>query len=292
MVFTLWKDAAEVAKSATKAGALNSFKTSMLSVQEGSLNFHVRILDNLQNKPTPDSSLAKLNQSKPDPFLPHEEALFVTNIGDNHKCLLNKYNVVDEHLLLVTQAFEEQNTALNKNDFYALHRCLCAAPALAFYNSGKTAGASQTHKHLQLIKVPETVEQLIAFNPQLSELHDEVPRELDSLPFRHAALALPKDIFTEEKIQNGDGAAQLQNFYNRLRMTLGIEKDGEKIARAYNLLLSHHWMLMVPRTGENFSGVSLNALAFSGSILVKSEAQAHEIIEAGLSTALNVVSWS
>ncbi|WP_420555163.1 hypothetical protein [Neptuniibacter marinus] len=292
MVFTLWKDAAEVAKSATKAGALNSFKTSMLSVQEGDLNFHVRILENLQNKPTPDSSLAKLNQSKPDPFLPHEKALFVTNIGDKHKCLLNKYNVVDEHLLLVTQAFEEQNTALNKNDFYALHRCLCAAPALAFYNSGKTAGASQTHKHLQLIKVPETVEQLIAFNPQLSKLHDEVPRELDSLPFRHAALALPKDIFTEEKIQNGDGAAQLQNFYNRLRMTLGIEKDGEKIASAYNLLLSHHWMLMVPRTGENFSGVSLNALAFSGSILVKSEAQAHEIIEAGLSTALNVVSRS
>lgn len=292
MVFTLWKDAAEVAKSATKAGALNSFKTSMLSVQEGGLNFHVRILENLQNKPTPDSSLAKLNQSKPDPFLPHEKALFVTNIGDKHKCLLNKYNVVDEHLLLVTQAFEEQNTALNKNDFYALHRCLCAAPALAFYNSGKTAGASQTHKHLQLIKVPETVEQLIAFNPQLSKLHDEVPRELDSLPFRHAALALPKDIFTEEKIQNGDGAAQLQNFYNRLRMTLGIEKDGEKIASAYNLLLSHHWMLMVPRTGENFSGVSLNALAFSGSILVKSEAQAHEIIEAGLSTALNVVSRS
>ena len=39
-----------------------------------------------------------------DPFDPHEEALFVQTLGTGHKLLLNKYNVVEHHCLVVTKS--------------------------------------------------------------------------------------------------------------------------------------------------------------------------------------------
>ncbi len=39
-----------------------------------------------------------------DPFDPHEEALFVHNLGPGHKLLLNKFNVVAHHCLVVTKS--------------------------------------------------------------------------------------------------------------------------------------------------------------------------------------------
>lgn len=291
MVFTLWDNVAQVTQKAITVGALETLNTSVRTQQDGELTFHIHILKNLKNKPRLEpTDTNSQRQPDTDPFLPHEQALFVSQVGDTHKCLLNKYNALNDHILLVTQAFEEQSNVLNQADFNALQQCLCAAPALAFYNSGQTAGASQRHKHLQLVKLPDQPEQLIAFYPQLSALHDEVPRTLADLPFRHAALALPPNLFAAEHMYNNDNATQLKQLYDRLRMTLGIEKKEGKVSSDYNLLITPDWMLMIPRSEECFAGLSLNALAFSGSILVKSEAQAQQIIDAGLANALTAVS--
>ena len=283
MDFSLWKKAATITQQAIRDGALQSLNTSKTQISEATLSFHIRVLEHLSQKTIP----ATPSTQPTSPFLVHDDALFVTNIGEKHKCLLNKFNVLEKHLLLVTRAFEEQTTALNLDDFVALHRCMSDAPVLAFYNRGKTAGASQTHKHLQLIKCPLQAEQLIPFTPQLQTLNDEVPRSLTTLPFRHAALALPKDLFQSDRKHTNDAGIQLQHLYDRLRMTLNIEKHGEEITTPYNLLLTQDWMLMVPRTQESFMGISLNALAFCGSILVKDEEQAQEIINAGLTNSLH-----
>lgn len=309
MALALWDKAAEVIKSAYQSNALLSYPTSVETVLEDGLTYHIRTLGNLRQKNTLDVALRSENKSSENkstanhsnkastdnPFLSHEPELFVSDIGHSHKCLLNKYNVLDQHLLLVTRQFEAQTSALNQTDFDALYHCLCAAPALAFYNGGKTAGASQQHKHIQLIKTAEPIEQLVAFNPQLSALNDEVPRELESLPFKHAALALPTGLFDQRKSEDEakDAAIQLKHLYDRLRMTLGLDcfsnsKQSEQLP-PYNLLMTHDWMLVVPRSEESYSGVSLNALAFSGSILVKGQAQAQLIKQAELSKALNSV---
>ena len=55
-----------------------------------------------------------------NPFLPYDEELFVADLSDTHVALLNKYNVLDHHLLLVTRAFEEQESLLTRGDFEAL----------------------------------------------------------------------------------------------------------------------------------------------------------------------------
>ena len=68
--------------------------------------------------------------------------------------LLNKYNVVPHHLLIITRHFESQESALTQADFQALWTCLAEYDSLGFYNSGESAGASQPHKHLQTVPLP------------------------------------------------------------------------------------------------------------------------------------------
>jgi len=286
MDFSLWKEAAIIAAKAIQSSALQSLNTSLTSVSDAHLSFHIHQLSHLAKKPISP----KGEQPISNPFLPHEPALYIGDIGSKHKCLLNKYNVLDDHLLLVTKAFEEQQSVLTLDDFSALQLCMSDKPALAFYNSGTKAGASQQHKHIQLIQLPNAVDRLIPFAPEFKELHDEVPRTLPTLPFRHAAIALPNNLFKHDKNQHQDAAIQLKHLYDRLRMTLDIEVKGDQIEKAYNLLLTQEWMLLVPRTRECFADISLNALAFCGSILVKDEKQAQHIIHAGLANALHEVS--
>ncbi|WP_292957352.1 DUF4922 domain-containing protein [Neptuniibacter sp. UBA847] len=300
MLSELWDKAAKVTQAAYESKALLSYQASVETVTEAGLTFYIRTLENLGEKQSPTFTKTDQNSLeasvKRNPFLEHDSELFVTNIGPNHKCLLNKYNVLDQHLLLVTQQFELQISVLHQQDFNALHECLSAAPALAFYNGGKTAGASQQHKHIQLIKAPDSINQLVGLNPQLEMLNDEVPRELETLPFKHAALALPAGLFDPNKSEDEakDAAIQLKHLYDRLRMTLGLDcfTDSEHSEQlpAYNLLLTQKWMLVVPRSSESYAGISLNALAFSGSILVKNKDQAEEVKKAGISKILQSVS--
>lgn len=285
---TIWDKAAATRQTAEADGVLESLATELTICHEGDLTFHLRQLSNLKTKHTQQASVEGKDHF--NPFLPHEEAMYVNCVGPKHKLLLNKFNVLDDHLLLVTNQFEPQQSILNSDDFSALTRCMFPEPCLAFYNSGKRAGASQSHKHLQLIKLPAESHRLIAFQKELSTLHDEVPRELTSLPFKHAALALPREIFHSRTLAIEEGARLLQHLYDRLRMTLGIEASSGIIESPYNLLLTWEWMMMVPRTDESSAGISLNSLAFIGSILVKNSEQARQLKAAGLTQTLRQVS--
>jgi ATP adenylyltransferase/5',5'''-P-1,P-4-tetraphosphate phosphorylase II len=69
----------------------------------------------------PDST--KQQQQKPaavrNPFLPYEEELWVEHLSDTHTLLLNKFNVVPHHVLVVTRQFESQQDPLNSRDLAA-----------------------------------------------------------------------------------------------------------------------------------------------------------------------------
>ena len=74
------------------------------------------------------------------------------------------------------------------------------------------------------------------------------------LPFSHAFC----------RIDNGDAALQTHEKYSRLLASLGNP-------RAYNLLATRDWMLVVPRARETWNSISVNALGFAGALLVRSE---------------------
>jgi len=79
-----------------------------------------------------------------------KQGLFIKDLGANHRLLFNKYNIHQEHLLVVTKEFEPQSSKLTREDFKQTIVTFRAVRGLFFFNSGPKAGASQLHKHIQV----------------------------------------------------------------------------------------------------------------------------------------------
>jgi len=266
-----------VTESAIACGALQSIPTVAEVVEQGGLRFLVRILDNLKRKDEARARLKRAGSQETNPFLPYEAALYVGEAGDYHRCLLNKFNVVEHHLLIVTSRFEPQTDLLDVRDFAALAQVMAQMPGLAFYNSGEAAGASQSHKHLQLVPLPMAPFVETPFSEQLNSVREERAQRCERLAFNHVLLRLPPGLFEDP----ARAAERLLACYLQLRDALGLAED-----TSYNLLLTSDWMLMVPRSAERWRGISFNALAFCGAILVRDEKQAETLLEAGIMQAL------
>ncbi|WP_108650935.1 DUF4922 domain-containing protein [Dongshaea marina] len=141
------EQARTVARKALAQGALQSFRTQSRVLEQQNIPFIVRIADSLNHKPKAPSRTPVIR----NPFLPYEQSLFVCELGSKHVCLLNKFNVIDDHLLIITKEYQPQSCWLELDDFSALTPLLQEFDGLGFYNGGTTAGASQHHKHLQYI---------------------------------------------------------------------------------------------------------------------------------------------
>ena len=121
--FALWDKVIAQTQYALKSGALQPIDTDYAWIEQGGITFLVRISTSLIRKA--EAKRASSAQSAGfNPFLPYDPDLFVANLSQTHLCLLNKYNVTDHHLLIVTRAFEPQETLLELPDFEALWLCM------------------------------------------------------------------------------------------------------------------------------------------------------------------------
>ena len=283
---TLWQSITEQTKNALKCGALLSIPTDFEFVEQNGIKFLVRILSNLSRKDT-----AKQQQKpKTNPFLPYEKDLFVADISPTHVCILNKFNVVDYHLLIITRAFEEQEKLLTLEDFAAMWACLAEFDGLAFYNGGKIAGASQPHKHLQIVPASLTSSGVqIPIQPLLkSVLLTDAVTTVPGLPFVHALVKFDPS-WTNSPLT---AAAATLELYQSLLSAVGLEAvEDNRQSGAYNLLATREWMLIVPRSHEHFDSISVNSLGFAGALLVRNEAQMQVIKEQGPMNILKNVAF-
>ena len=91
-------------------------------------------------------------KSNKDPFLPpFEEGVFIADLSNTHRLIFNKYMIAENHVLVITRIFQPQFHTIASESFYAMYMTLDALHGFAFYNSDKKAGASQSHKHYQVI---------------------------------------------------------------------------------------------------------------------------------------------
>ena len=281
---TLWDEVRRASRRGLDSGALWSIPTHAQVIEDGGVAFAVRVVDDLQRKGrTRWQAATDAGGRTGNPFLPYDEDLYVAHVSDTHVCLLNKFNVLDHHLLVVTAGFEDQRTLLTEADFRALWSCMAEVDGLGFYNGGVEAGASQPHKHLQLAPFPlgpgggtgTPVDGIIeAACAAGSSGHSA------ALPFVHAAIRLddlPVDAETS-------GQALRERYLDLLdRVDLAPDRTAPlpRQAAPYNLLLTRSWMLAVPRREEFFETLSLNALAFAGGLLVKDEVELARVREVG-----------
>ncbi|MEB3231536.1 MAG: phosphorylase [Leptolyngbyaceae bacterium] len=270
----LWLQVRQRSLQALECGALQPIPTHYEFVEQNGITFLVRILSNLKLKEQARKQQQALQAAGKDfnPFLPYEEDLFVTHLSSTHVCLLNKFNVVDHHVLIVTREFEHQNTWLKHQDFFALWQGLRQIDGLAFYNGGTIAGASQQHKHLQLVPLPVVPgEQAIPVETVLPLSSPSSTAEKGNLPFYHGLRTFNLAPHLTPQI----AATSLLNHYWDLLNELGLQHQGEgdRHTHPYNLLVTRRWMLLVPRSQEKAYNISINALGFAGSLFVKNMAQ-------------------
>ncbi len=269
---TLWNQIEKRTKHALKCGALLSIPTEFEFVEHHGVRFLVRTLFNLIRKDKAKQQQKQQTTSTGkefNPFLPYESDLFVADISPTHVGILNKYNVVDHHLLIITREFEEQESLLTLADFQAMAACLTEFDGLVFYNSGKMAGASQRHKHLQMIPLPLTPDgSQIPIAPLLKNAQFNSPvSTISQLPFLHAFATLDTT-FPEAILE----------IYHQLLTAVDLQENNQQICGAYNLIATKEWMLIVPRSQESFASISVNSLGFAGTMLAR-DAQQMKIIK-------------
>jgi len=94
----------------------------------------------------------KIYGPKQNPFNPWEKILEIDKIGNKHQLILNKYPVQKGHILLITNTWKPQNGWLDINDWIAIQKVNKDTSGLWFFNSSPIAGASQPHRHFQLLR--------------------------------------------------------------------------------------------------------------------------------------------
>jgi ATP adenylyltransferase len=196
---------------------------------------------------------------KPNPFLPWDPRLEVDRIGESHVVILNKYPVQTSHMLLITQDWQPQTGWLSMEDWLSLARIDATTTGLWFFNSGPDAGASQPHRHLQLL--PRAAgERICAREDWFRRCAQNTTTSAEDPLLRSSRVAAISSPLTGET---------LQELYLALADDLGLgHPTTDDCPRgAYNLLLSRQWMAIVRRRREGIRGFSVNALGFAGSLL-------------------------
>ncbi|BAL25272.1 DUF4922 domain-containing protein [Azoarcus sp. KH32C] len=263
-------------RRATDSGALQPIRTEQTHVRDAGFDFTVRWVSTLALKDAARVNEAVRRDPTFNPFLPPDPQLTVGPLGERHLAVLNKFPVIERHLLIVTRAFEEQCAPLTLADFDALAIVMRKHGGLGFYNGGPDAGASQRHKHLQWIPGSGEGTKLDPFTRALPT---------GTGPIVHPALPW-RQCFVRIRPHFG-GAAMLSAFEAGCR-ALGIDSAADPMP-PYNFLATLDWMVVIPRSCERHHEISVNALGFAGSLFVRHPEQIDTVRDIGPLSLLTAV---
>ena len=208
---------------------------------------------------------------KINPFKPWDNILEIDSIGKYHQLILNKYPVQLGHILLITNEWKEQNGWMDIKDWEAIKKVNKDTTGLWFFNSGPLAGASQPHRHVQLLR------------RNASEI--SCPREkwiLNLSKVKDKNDKFSKNIVIK-KFSKSLNEENIHQIYKELTNKLGLgEPNIDKKPRyPYNLIFTDKWIVLIKRKTDNLYGISINALGFAGYILVTEKSDIQYLKEHG-----------
>ncbi|ORX49542.1 HIT-like protein [Hesseltinella vesiculosa] len=271
------------------------FENEIFIKEDHGIKYQINYVPSLAKKAVPSTihessdKLRSVHQDKPiNPFLCPDPALVVKEV-DNYRILLNKFCIIPHHLLIVTKEFQEQSQPLLPPDLLIAWRTMeeaYAKPGVIFYNCGEDSGASQRHKHVQLIPVSDQ-----GVQPPIQEMlnkiddpkHGEV-YSLNELPFVHVLLMLDpralksKDDGVVEEYLGQMYFGLLDSMFHQIRLADPSQLQGKK--PSYNFIMTDRFMMLVPRRSEtgvltsaqgNELTLSMNSMSFAGYLLAKTE---------------------
>ena len=206
-----------------------------------------------------------------NPFKPWDKILEIDSIGNSHQLILNKYPVQLGHVLLITNEWKEQNGWLDIKDWEAIKEVNKDTSGLWFFNSGPLAGASQPHRHIQLLRRDPS---------ELSCPREKWILALNNLNYKNEKFS--KNIILK-KFSKSLNEENINEIYKDLSYNLGLgdPRNDKKPKYPYNLIFTDRWMIIIKRKTDNLFGISINALGFAGYILVTEKSNIKYLRELG-----------
>ena len=208
---------------------------------------------------------------KINPFKPWDKILEIDSIGNGHQLILNKYPVQLGHVLLITNEWKEQNGWLDIKDWEAIKEVNKDTSGLWFFNSGPLAGASQPHRHIQLLRRDPS---------ELSCPREKWILALNNLNYKNEKFS--KNIILK-KFSKSLNEENIHEIYKDLSYKLGLgdPRNDKKPKYPYNLIFTDKWLIIIKRKTDNLFGISINALGFAGYILVTENSDIKYLRELG-----------
>ncbi|KAF4459668.1 5 5 -P-1P-4-tetraphosphate phosphorylase 2 [Fusarium albosuccineum] len=288
---------------ARSEGDLHYYPTQVTILHVNAIPFQLRFSPALANKPKPPPKDVSKPQKPFNPFANPDPALRIADLGASHYLVLNKFAVVPEHFILATTEFKPQTHVLEESDLEATLACIEAYEAArrtdeeqghrdgelgggdglyAFFNCGEHSGASQPHRHIQLLPIAR-MKDGFEHGASWSVLADQLTTKI--APFATFA----------EEIKPGMSGQDLHSIYLRLyrkacRAVAFHTKDPVHAEEApaegptrisYNMAMTKNTLVVCPRLAEGakllsqdgdvLGSLALNGTVLAGTALVKNE---------------------
>ena len=264
----IWSKSREVSRKALDCGAIIPLETIKYKSNNVFCDYELRFLKG----PIPKYLIEY--GPKRNPFTPWDKKLEIQTVGNKHTLILNKYPVQMGHMLLITNKWKPQDGWLNFHDFDAIENVDSDTTGLWFFNSSREAGASQPHRHFQLL--PRHPYESICprydwFNSLLNN-----KSSINSL-ISHRVSIKPR--YKSKKTNSNE----LYNAYKSMiaEMNLGDVELNNKPLKPYNLLITSEWIALITRKTDRSNGFSINALGFAGYFLGTKNSDVFSLIKYG-----------
>ena len=264
----IWTKALEVSRKAVDCGAVIPLDTTKYTSNKHFCDYELRLLK------SPIPKYLSEYGPKRNPFIPWDKRLEIQSIYSRHTLILNKYPVQIGHMLLITNKWKPQNGWLNIDDFEAIENVDNDTTGLWFFNSSREAGASQPHRHFQLL--PRHNYESIC--PRYDWFCSLLNRKNNSNSLISHCVSIK-----QRKKNNESNSHELYNSYKTMinEMNLGDVEANDKPIKPYNLLITSKWIALIKRKTHRSKGFSINALGFAGYFLGTKESDVDALINFG-----------
>ena len=264
----IWSKALETSRKAIDCGAIIPLDTIKYESKEAFIDYELRFL----KSPIPKYLIEY--GPKINPFIPWDKRLEIQSINNYHTLILNKYPVQIGHMLLITNKWKPQDGWLNIEDFDAIQNVDIDTTGLWFFNSSSKAGASQPHRHFQLL--PRHKDESIC--PRYDWFCSLLNNSSDIVSLiSHCISIKPRNK------KKGSSSNDLYTSYLRMikEMDLGDIEFNNKPLKPYNLLITSQWMALIKRKTDRSNGFNINALGFAGYFLGTKNSDVDKLIKFG-----------
>jgi len=195
--------------------------------------------------------------------------------------VLNKFNVLNNHLLVVTTHFESQFSPITASNLRVMHEIILDVDGFGFYNAGKEAGPSQLHRHMQI--VPRRDNYLPYFDTITEHSRTSTngtPFSIEKFQFKHSICQIPDKDPSEHDLVSSYNLCLSHSSLPTLRIQY-TEQDEKEEVMPHNILMGANWIMVVPRTISEYRDICANGLNFIGSFYVKNEETFQNLKEVG-----------